>query len=255
MQVYQTIRNFLRPEKSNQSKKSHFIAVMGTLSMLGATLGVSTVTPNIAHAATNTVHTTTANTASAATSCANAYQAVAGDTLSQIAKRYTVSWLTLASVNSIANPNLIFVDQKICIENTAASRAAQSVSVAPKAPAPVQTPVPAPAVPTPTPAPVVPAPAATQSTDINGMIDEIFGPYAAGAKHIAMCESGMNPNATNSSSIGGSHAAGLFQILYPSTWNTTSQAGMSPYNARANIIAAHDIFVRDGYSWREWTCQ
>ncbi len=98
-------------------------------------------------------------------------------------------------------------------------------------------------------------PASSNGSSIADMINSVFGPYAASAQHIAMCESTMNPNATNSVAIGGSHAAGLFQILYPSTWNTTSQAGASPYDAHANIVAAHEIFVRDGYSWREWECQ
>jgi hypothetical protein len=87
------------------------------------------------------------------------------------------------------------------------------------------------------------------------IIYQVFGAYGDQALHVAECESGLNPNATNVISIGGSHAAGLFQILYPSTWYTTSQAGSSPYDAAANTRAAHDIFVRDGYSWREWTCQ
>ena len=72
---------------------------------------------------------------------------------------------------------------------------------------------------------------------------------------IAQCESGLNPNAYNPISIGGSHAEGVFQILYPSTWSGTPQAASSPYDAWANIQAAHAIFMRDGYSWREWTCQ
>jgi outer membrane biosynthesis protein TonB len=137
---------------------------------------------------------------------------------------------------------------------------------------------PAPPMPTPTPEPVAteppvestPEPVVTEppvqqpvetpspttgSTSVEGIIDEVFGQYAAGAKQIAICESGLNPNAFNSTSIGGSNAAGLFQILYPSTWNTTSQAGASPYDARANATAAYEIFVRDGYSWREWSCQ
>ncbi len=90
---------------------------------------------------------------------------------------------------------------------------------------------------------------------VASMIDEVFGPNAWAAKRVAMCESSMNPGATNSMPIGNSHAAGVFQILYPSTWYGTSQAANSPYDARANIIAAHEIFVRDGYSWREWVCQ
>jgi hypothetical protein len=96
---------------------------------------------------------------------------------------------------------------------------------------------------------------AKPATSINGMIDQVFGAYAPAAKRIATCESSMNPKAINSISIGGSHAEGLFQILYPSTWKGTSQASQSPYNASANIKAAHDIFVRDGHSWREWACQ
>lgn len=86
-------------------------------------------------------------------------------------------------------------------------------------------------------------------------IHQVFGPYGSQAVRIATCESSLNPGAVNSIAIGGSHAAGLFQILYPSTWYTTSQAHASPYNVMANIRAAHDIFVRDGYSWREWQCR
>jgi len=87
------------------------------------------------------------------------------------------------------------------------------------------------------------------------IINQIFGPYGDQATQVAECESGLNPNASNNYWVGGSHAVGLFQILYPSTWYTTSQASQSPYDATANTRAAHDIFVRDGYSWREWSCQ
>jgi hypothetical protein len=89
---------------------------------------------------------------------------------------------------------------------------------------------------------------------VAAMISQIFGPYASGALNVAKCESGLNPNAYNPTSNGGSHAEGVFQILYPSTWMGTSQASRSPYDAQANIQAAHEIFVRDGYSWREWSC-
>lgn len=132
-------------------------------------------------------------------------------------------------------------------------------------PAPVVTATPAPVVtatvPTPTPVPTqpvaTPAPSSGGSSSIVSMIDQVFGADAPTAVQIATCESGLNPNAYNPASIGGSHAAGLFQILYPSTWYTTpqGQAGLSPYDAMANIQAAHSIFVRDGYSWREWVCQ
>lgn len=90
---------------------------------------------------------------------------------------------------------------------------------------------------------------------VTNMIEETFGPYAPAAMRIARCESGLNPNAYNPQPVLGSHAMGVFQILYPSTWNTTPQSASSPYNARANISAAHAIFARDGFSWREWQCQ
>ena len=90
---------------------------------------------------------------------------------------------------------------------------------------------------------------------IQSIIQGVFGPDAPAAMRVAWCESSNNPNAVNSTPVGNSHAMGLFQILVPSTWNTTSQAGSSPFDARANTIAAHEIFIRDGHSWREWACQ
>jgi len=90
---------------------------------------------------------------------------------------------------------------------------------------------------------------------VTGMINEVFGPDAPSAMNIARCESGFDPSAYNPEPVMGSHAMGVFQILYPGTWMTTPQAGSSPYDARANILAAHAIFVRDGYSWREWQCR
>ncbi|HTK07062.1 MAG TPA: NlpC/P60 family protein [Ktedonobacteraceae bacterium] len=98
-------------------------------------------------------------------------------------------------------------------------------------------------------------PSNVSSSSVTATINSVFGPYAGEAMKIATCESGLNPHATNSTAVGGSHAEGVFQILYPSTWSTTSQAAVSPYNAYANIVAAHEIFTRDGNSWREWACK
>ena len=86
-------------------------------------------------------------------------------------------------------------------------------------------------------------------------INAVFGTYAAGALNIARCESGYDPNAVNSYPIGNSHASGVFQILYPSTWNTTSYRAYSPFDYDKNIHAAYEIFHRDGNSWREWACK
>ncbi|HEX8732591.1 MAG TPA: hypothetical protein VF725_11100 [Ktedonobacterales bacterium] len=93
-----------------------------------------------------------------------------------------------------------------------------------------------------------------QQAVINNIV-AVFGSYAPGALAVSKCESGYDPNAWNSYPILGSHASGVFQILYPSTWDSTSYASYSPFNADANIRAAYQIFKRDGYSWREWQCQ
>jgi hypothetical protein len=111
--------------------------------------------------------------------------------------------------------------------------------------------------PVPTNLPIVTTPPTTTPTgqsSVVAIINQVFGPYAPAALRVARCESGLNPGAYNPISIGGSHATGIFQILYPSTWMGTSQAASSPYNATANILAAHQIFVRDGYNWHEWSC-
>ncbi len=169
------------------------------------------------------------------------YTVRSGDTLSQIALRYRSSVMAIGYANGIANVNLIYPEQRFCIPmGTQKADSSVPVQVHVKA-APAQ--------------PVhVQAQAPSQSYSngsVASMIEQVFGSYAAGAINVARCESGLNPSATNPYS----NAEGVFQILYPSTWDGTSEAGASPYNAMANILAAHEIFVRDGYSWREWTCQ
>jgi Transglycosylase SLT domain len=112
--------------------------------------------------------------------------------------------------------------------------------------------------PTPKPKPSVLGPPKGVNPGTQVIINEIkvvFGQYSTGALNIARCESGYDPNAINSYPIGNSHASGVFQILYPSTWNTTSYAAYSPFDYAKNIRAAWEIFHRDGNSWREWACK
>jgi LysM repeat protein len=161
------------------------------------------------------------------------YSVKYGDTLSEIATSHGTTWQKLAQHNSIANPSWIYPGQTICLPGSHTA-SAQS---------------------TPASAHSNTALAESTSTSPKSIINEVFGSDAPSALHIAMCESTLNPYAVNSIPIGGSHAKGLFQILHPSTWSTTSQSGMSPFDARANAIAAHEIFVRDGHSWREWACR
>lgn len=165
------------------------------------------------------------------------YRVGSGDTLSGIGYRYGKSWSALASYNHIVNPNLIYVNQIVCIPvHGAVSTAPAQGQVTQKSVTTYVAPQPQP-----------------QSAPVGGsvaaMIYQVFGAYGSAAINVARCESGLNPGAYNPSG-----AAGVFQIM-PGTWAGTAEAGQSPYNAFANIVAAHQIFVRDGYSWREWTCQ
>lgn len=163
-----------------------------------------------------------------------AHTVTGGETLNGIAMSHGTTWQVLAQQNGIANPQWIYPGQNICLPNI---KAASTMQFKPAS-----------------------APSHTTAAQLNNaspesIINEVFGPDAPEALNIAMCESSFNPNAVNAIAIGGSHAEGLFQILYPSTWNTTSQAAMSPFNAMANTVAAHEIFIRDGHSWREWACR
>ncbi|WIG57368.1 MAG: hypothetical protein OJF49_000112 [Ktedonobacterales bacterium] len=88
------------------------------------------------------------------------------------------------------------------------------------------------------------------SGSVQSEIRAVFGGYAGAALRVAACESGFSATAYNR----WSGASGVFQFLR-STWNTTAYAGYSPFNAWANIHAAYQVFARDGFSWREWTCK
>jgi LysM repeat protein len=160
--------------------------------------------------------------AGAASSCSAVYTVRFGDTLSRIALRYHSSVQAIAQANHIWNPNLIFPAQRLCIPGSQVATGGGG---------------------------------GTGGSSVEAMISRVFGPYASAAIRVARCESGLNPRAYNPISVGGSHAMGVFQILYPGTWMGTPQASHSPYDAMANILAAHSIFVRDGYSWREWACK
>lgn len=49
------------------------------------------------------------------------YTVVSGDTLGAIASRYGTSWQKLASYNHIANANMIYINEKVCIPGKQAS--------------------------------------------------------------------------------------------------------------------------------------
>jgi LysM repeat protein len=139
----------------------------------------------------------------------------AGDTLSGVVGRFGVSVQALQAANSLTHPNLISAGQTMLVPD------GSTISVAWQ-----------------------------QSDSYAEQIRQVFGPYGDGAVRVAMCESGLNPNAYN----GVLGAAGLFQII-PGTFASTSYAGQSVYNPQVNIGAAYEVFARDGYTWREWACQ
>lgn len=251
LQLHQHIWKYLRQIRPGSLVGKFSISAVLGLLFLGATLGMNV---SGAHAAS------VPSTACSAKD--RAYLVVSGDTLSKIAYRYHTNWPLLATYNHIPNANLIYVDQTICIPapGTVHNATPQvqpqiqySAPVTHSAPAPVATPAPA-VTPAPTQSSAITtysAPVQTQySGSVISMIDQVFGANAPAAIAVATCESSLNPSAYNASSS----ASGVFQIL-PSTWAGTSQAGGSVFNAAANIAAAHEIFVRDGYSWREWSCQ
>ncbi len=93
------------------------IVVLGLL-FLGATLGISV---RGAHAQ------------SLCASGDSTHIVVEGDTLGGIGSEYGVSWQSLASYNHIANPNLIYIDQVVCIpgKGTVSSSSSSSSSTQP----------------------------------------------------------------------------------------------------------------------------
>jgi LysM repeat protein len=156
------------------------------------------------------------------------YQVVQGDTLSAIASTHGTSVDALRSANGISG-DMIYAGDSLVIPGANTAPVQQNETQKP-----VEQPTSAPA----------------SDGSIEGMIRSTFGADADYALHIAACESTMNPNAYN----GVLGAAGLFQII-PGTWASTSQAGNSPYDAAANIKAAHEIFQRDGNTFMEWECK
>lgn len=150
-----------------------------------------------------------------------------------------------------AQPSKQIVPQMVHIPHAAHVTEVPIVLPAPAQAAAIATPPP----PSPTPSPTVqPTPPPTGIDALKQLIAGIFGQYTSQAYLIVNCESGFNPQAYNPTPVGDSHAEGLFQVLYTSTWNTTAQAANNPYDAAANAKAAYEIFSRDGYNWHEWAC-
>lgn len=69
----------------------------------------------------NSQTTNSSSSSSTAAATAGTYTVKAGDTLSAIASRYSTSSSTLASLNSLSNPNLIYVGQVLKVSSNAST--------------------------------------------------------------------------------------------------------------------------------------
>lgn len=76
---------------------------------------------------TNSSSSSSSSSSTAATT-AGMYTVKAGDTLSAIASRYSTSSSTLASLNSLSNPNLIYVGQVLKVSSNASTSSSTSSS-------------------------------------------------------------------------------------------------------------------------------
>lgn len=75
-----------------------------------------------------TTNSSSSSSSSTAATTAGTYTVKAGDTLSAIASRYSTSSSTLASLNSLSNPNLIYVGQVLKVSSNASTNSSTSSS-------------------------------------------------------------------------------------------------------------------------------
>lgn len=149
----------------------------------------------------------------------------------RIAWKYLFLGIVLGSMTA---GGLLIISRKpgAVVLSTAIEKPIPTVSPTPTPlPSPTQTPKPTPTrkplpknTPTPTLTPT-PTPVPVSSEQINGFIDKYAGQYSVdpnALRHIAVCESGFNPNAVNGP------YAGLYQFA-SSTWsNNRALMGKDP---------------------------
>ena len=75
-----------------------------------------------------TTNSSSSSSSSTAATTVGTYTVKAGDTLSAIASRYSTSSSTLASLNSLSNPNLIYVGQVLKVSSNASTSSSTSSS-------------------------------------------------------------------------------------------------------------------------------
>ena len=81
-------------------------------------------------ASTSTATSTASATSTSSTTSATTYTVKSGDTLSSIASSHNTTTAALTSLNSLANPNLIYVGQVLKLANTTTARTSSTSSAA-----------------------------------------------------------------------------------------------------------------------------
>jgi LysM repeat protein len=101
MQVHQQIWHYLQQHRVASIVAGH-VTVVGILGLLllGNGLGMNVFGAFAQSPCSSSDHT---------------YTVVSGDTLGGIASRYRTTWQRLASYNHIANANVIYINQRVCI--------------------------------------------------------------------------------------------------------------------------------------------
>lgn len=101
---------------------------------------------------------------------------------------------------------------------------------------------------------VTQAPQDPRYDEIKAYIYQVFGQDGGNkAMKLLSCENhSLNPNATNYNSDSvGSIDRGVFQIN--NYWQKIDNPAFL-YDYKINVLIAHNIYVRDGYSFKLWTC-
>jgi ABC-type transporter Mla maintaining outer membrane lipid asymmetry permease subunit MlaE len=94
----------------------------------------------------------------------------------------------------------------------------------------------------------------TEHDQIANYIIEVFGDDAPKAFRLLECENhALNPNAVNDNTTWGGigQDIGVFQIN--TVWQGVSNKAFL-YDWRTNVDMAHNIYIRDGSSFKLWTC-
>ncbi|MEK1392218.1 LysM peptidoglycan-binding domain-containing protein [Limosilactobacillus fermentum] len=97
---------------------------------VGQRLLVKSASSAAASSATSTATSTASATSTSSTTSATTYTVKSGDTLSSIASSHNTTTAALTSLNSLANPNLIYVGQVLKLANTTTASTSSTSSAA-----------------------------------------------------------------------------------------------------------------------------